>query len=314
MLQQTQVATVVPYFTRFMTTFPTIRTLAEAEERDVLRHWEGLGYYRRARQMHRAAGVLAERHGGTFPREMDAVRALPGIGRYTAGAIVSIAFDASVPILEANTVRLFSRLAAFRGALASARGQKRLWELAAAVLPASGCSAFNQALMELGSLVCTPREPACPRCPVQQLCAARQLGLQNRIPRPQPKPRVEAVREATVVVWRGNRVLLRRRTPSERWAGLWDFVRFELDQRSRPATTRELREQVLGLTGLTVTPPERMATLQHGVTRFRITLDCYAARCPAGKARLARGEWRWVRPGALDAYPLSVTGARWPAC
>ena len=135
MLQQTQVATVAPYFTRFLAAFPTIGALAAADERDVLRHWEGLGYYRRARSMHRAAQVLVELHGAKFPRELDAVRQLPGIGRYTAGAIVSIAFDLPAPILEANTARLFSRLAAFRGEVAGTAGQRRLWQLAEALLP-----------------------------------------------------------------------------------------------------------------------------------------------------------------------------------
>ena len=159
MLQQTQVATVIPYFERFLAAFPTIRALAAADERDVLRHWEGLGYYRRARQMHLAARVLVAQHAASFPRELDTVRTLPGIGRYTAGAIASIAFDLRAPILEANTVRLLSRLVAFDGDPASTAGQHALWSLADALLPARGCGEFNQALMELGSLVCAPPGP-----------------------------------------------------------------------------------------------------------------------------------------------------------
>ena len=160
MLQQTQVATVCGYFTRFMAALPTIAALAEADERHVLRLWEGLGYYRRARQLHEAAQRIVAEHGGQFPRDLDAVRRLPGIGRYTAGAILSIAFDARAPILEANTTRLLARLLAYRGDPASAPGQRLLWAMAEAVLPAREAGRFNQALMELGSQVCSVRRRA----------------------------------------------------------------------------------------------------------------------------------------------------------
>ena len=194
MLQQTQVGTVIGYFDRFLAAFPTIEALAAADEHDVLRLWEGLGYYRRARQLQQAAKIIVAEHGGRFPRDPEIVRRLPGIGRYTAGAILSIAFDAREPILEANTLRLFSRLLAYDGDPRSTEGQRLLWAMAEAVLPRRGSGRMNQALMELGSEVCTARAPRCEECPVAALCRANQQGRQLEIPRPKAKRTIEAVR------------------------------------------------------------------------------------------------------------------------
>ncbi|MGD9720068.1 MAG: A/G-specific adenine glycosylase [Pirellulales bacterium] len=310
MLQQTQVATVVPYFARFLAAFPDIRTLAAAPERDVLRQWEGLGYYRRARQMHQAARVLVEHHGGRFPRDLEAVRALPGIGRYTAGAIVSIAFDQPAPILEANTVRLLSRLVAYQGNASDGAGQRQLWDLAAGLLPDSDCGEFNQALMELGSLVCTPRAPGCGQCPASALCAAHRQHDPERFPRLRPKPQTAQVREAAVVVRRGEKVLLRRCASGERWAGLWDFLRFPVQARRGAALERELVDGVRAQAGFAVRPPLRIATFKHTVTRFRITLDCYETACGPIKKRLSADDWQWVRIADLADYPLSTTGRK----
>lgn len=310
MLQQTQVATVVPYFERFVAAFPTVDALARAEEHEVLRHWEGLGYYRRARQMHRTAQVVVARHDGRFPRSVEGMVELPGIGRYTAGAIASIAFDLPAPILEANTVRLLSRLFAFDGDPAASAGQRLLWQLAAAVLPSRECGAFNQAMMELGSLICTPRAPVCHECPVHDLCTAFQRGLQDRLPNTRRKAPSEAVREAAVVVWRDGKVLLRHCAAGERWGGLWDLLRFELTTRRGAKLRQELAHKVREQSGLAVQPLERIATLKHTVTRFRITLDCYATRVGARRAKLSPGTWRWVDPADLDKYALSVTGRK----
>ncbi len=310
MLQQTQVATVVPYFERFVDAFPTVKALAAADEHDVLRQWEGLGYYRRARQLHRAARVIVEDHGGKFPRTLAEVRSLPGIGRYTAGAIVSIAYGLPAPILEANTIRLLSRLFDVRSDVSTSAAQQRLWRLAEAILPPRNCGDFNQALMELGSLVCTPKGPRCDVCPVHELCAAFERGRQDEIPAPRRKPATTAVREAAVVLWRQERVFVRRRKAGERWAGLWDFLRFPLAARRGTAVQRELGEKVRQQAGLSIAEARRIATLKHGVTRFRITLDCYAADCPRGRSSLAPGEWRWIDPADLANLPLSVTGRK----
>jgi len=310
MLQQTQVATVGPYFERFLAAFPTIEALAGAGEHQVLRLWEGLGYYRRARQLHRAAQVIVAEHGGRFPRDVDAVRKLPGIGRYTAGAILSIAFDARLPILEANTTRLLARLLAYRGEPASPAGSKLLWQMAEAVLPRREVGTFNQALMELGSEVCLARAPQCDACPVAPLCATAAQGLQAVVPPPKGKKAYQARHEAAVIVRRVGRVLLVRCPEGQRWAGLWDFPRFEVHAQNPRALKRELVEGVRRQTGVVIRPGGHVHTLKHGVTRFRITLDCYDARyvaqAPDGKD--ARPPMRWLRPGELADYPLSTTG------
>ncbi|NQT17807.1 MAG: A/G-specific adenine glycosylase [Planctomycetes bacterium] len=311
MLQQTQVATVGPYFERFLKSFPTIAALARADEQDVLRQWEGLGYYRRARQLHQAARILVEEHEGRFPRDGQAVRRLPGIGRYTAGAILSIAFDAREPILEANTSRLFIRLLAYRQDPATAAGQRLLWAMAQDVLPRRDVGRFNQAMMELGSQVCLPRAPRCSACPVTPLCRAFEQGAQTDIPPPKAKPPLETRHEAALIVRRRGRVLLVRCPDGGRWAGLWDFPRFQVHAQAASTRRRELVDNVLQQTGMTVEPGKHLKTLKHGVTRFRITLDCYEAEYvsgPNGKTDAAR--MRWLRPADLEAYPLSTTGRK----
>lgn len=311
MLQQTQVATVRPYFERFVRRFPTIAALAAAEEQEVLRHWEGLGYYRRARQLHAAAQRLVGEHDGVFPRDPEMVRRLPGIGRYTAGAILSIAFDAREPILEANTLRLFSRLLAYRGQPMAREGQRLLWAMAEAVLPQRHVGAFNQALMELGSMVCLVRGPLCEQCPVAALCRAQAEGLQATIPPPKRKPVAEERHEAAVLVRRRGRVLLVRRPDGGRWAGLWDFPRFAVEADEESGVQRELAARVQEQTGIVIQPGQRLTTLKHGVTRFRITLDCYEAACVSGADRRQEGvEMRWLRPAELAEYPLSTTGRK----
>jgi A/G-specific adenine glycosylase len=326
MLQQTQVATVEAYFARFLAAFPTIADLAAADQQQVMRQWEGLGYYRRAAQMHAAARRIAAEHGGTFPREFQAVRQLPGIGRYTAGAILSIAFDARQPILEANTVRLFSRLLAYGGDPTSAAGQKLLWALAEAVLPTRDVGRFNQALMELGSQQCTPRAPRCEACPVATLCRAGREGLTDQIPRPKRKPVVERLHEAALVVRRDQHVLLLRRPEGVRWAGLWDFPRFSLTSDDPHQQREELQAALRRSTGVVARIDRHLATLRHTVTRFRITLDCYQATplkkpdaedlklpspaCGRGAGGEGIALLRWVRPAELADYPLSTTGRK----
>lgn len=309
MLQQTQVATVIPYFERFVARFPDIASLAAADESEVLRLWEGLGYYRRARQLHRAAQVLVERHGGQFPDAPEAVAALPGVGRYTAGAILSIAFGQRAPILEANTKRVLSRLLAYRGDPEQAAGQQLLWRFAEDILPRQNVGAFNQALMELGSEVCTPRNPACDACPVNELCPTRAAGLQDAIPPRKQKPQYEAVTEAAVVVRRRGKIFVRQRTAAERWAGLWDFPRFALATAKGEPSPEELAAAVHAATGLTVEPGPRLTTIKHGVTRFRITLHCYEANHVSGEPPRDE-QTAWLRPAEFANYPLSVTGRK----
>jgi A/G-specific adenine glycosylase len=311
MLQQTQVGTVKAYFARFVKAFPAIEALAQADEHEVLRLWEGLGYYRRARQLHQAAKILVARHGGQFPRDPQIVRRLPGIGRYTAGAILSIAFDIPEPILEGNTLRLFSRLLAYDGDPRSTAGQRTLWAMAEAVLPRRDAGRLNQALMELGSEVCAARTPRCEICPVALLCRANRQGRQLEIPPPKAKRRMETVRQAAVMVRKGGRVLLLRRPEGGRWAGLWDFPRFSIHGQTPAAIRRELAEKVRTLTGAMVAPGRHVTTITHGVTRFHITLECYEAEYISRDSKpVTPLEMRWLRPVELADYPLSSTGRR----
>jgi A/G-specific adenine glycosylase len=306
MLQQTQVATVRDYFERFVAALPDVHALAGADERQVLRLWEGLGYYRRARQLHAAAKKIVAEHGGRFPRDVGSLQDLPGIGRYTAGAIASIAFDQRAAILEANTIRLLSRLIAFRDDPLKAAGQRVLWQTAAEILPQKNVARFNQALMELGSLVCNPAEPRCDECPLTSVCAAYAAGLQHEIPRPKLKQRYTDLREAAVVVRRNGRVLMRECGNGERWAGLWDFPRFPLDAEGPLFAKNEIVEKVRNQTGVTCSPGSLVKTIKHGVTRYRITLDCFDAAFVSGRATHAR----WVTNSELAALPLSTTGRK----
>ena len=312
MLQQTQVATVVDYYHRFLKRFPDLNTLADADEQEVLRLWEGLGYYRRARQLRRAAIEIVKQHNGVFPSDRASLLALPGIGRYTAGAILSIAFGQREPILEANTIRLLSRLLLLREETTRSDSQRRLWELAELLLPAKDLGSFNQALMELGSLVCTPQNPACYECPIQEICPAFEQGLQETIPVMAAKQAITAVREAAVIIRDKSCVLLRQCSPQERWAGLWDFPRFEIRHQRGQALARELRENVFQLTGLQVTTSDCLKVIKHSVTRYRITLSCYQGQLvsrDASKDELA-DRAQWVPITELEDYPLSVTGRK----
>ena len=308
MLQQTQVASVTPYYHRFLAMFPTVAVLASAGEADVLRMWEGLGYYRRARQMHAAAQVIVDQHQGEFPRNIAAMRALPGIGRYTAGAILSIAFDQRQPIVEANTVRLYSRLLAYDEDPTTRQGQTVLWEFAESLLPRKHVGTFNQALMELGSEICAPRQPACDQCPLATLCPTQAKGLHLQIPAMKRKPAVEALRQACVVVWLNDRVLLRRCGDQERWAGMWDFPRFDLLAQSGVALRTELSKKVAEMTGIRIRPGARLTSINHCVTRYRIHLACYEAAHEMGVIRGDR--LAWVRLEQLQEYPLNVTARK----
>ena len=311
MLQQTQVETVKGYFERFLDVFPTVMDLAAADERQVLRLWEGLGYYRRARQLHAAACVIADKHNGQMPSDFEDVLALPGIGRYTAGAILSIAFDQRLPILEANTIRLFARLLALEAEPTQSAAQQRLWAAAEQVLPRRRCGEFNQALMELGSTVCTPKSPRCDVCPLVEFCGAKRHGLVDVLPIKGAKTEFEQVNEVAVVIPRSGRILLRHCQAGDRWAGLWDFPRFAVASTPNPKTYATIEDQVAALTGLRVALGEQLATIKHGVTKYRITLHCFFATPISAKQPLRRDQHlKWVFRKQLGDYPLSTTGRK----
>jgi len=309
MLQQTQVATVVPYFQRFLRAFPTISALAAAEEQQVLRLWEGLGYYRRARALHQAARRLAAEHGGQLPNDPAIVRGLPGIGRYTLGAVLSQAYDRRLPILEANSQRVLCRWLGYRDDPRSGPMQRRLWQAARDLLPRRGVGEFNQALMEIGALVCTPVTPDCPRCPLARHCVARRLGLQDLIPLRAEPPALVSVSEVAVVVHRGPCVFVAQRPLQGRWAGLWEFPHGPLKEGEShdSAACRLLCE----LTALEARLGPELMTLRHGVTRFRIMLVCMEAHYQGGTfASPFYKNSCWIAPGQLKDLPVSAPQRR----
>jgi A/G-specific adenine glycosylase len=309
MLQQTQVATVIPYFERFLQAFPTLADLAAADEQDVLRLWEGLGYYRRARDLHRAARLLAREHGGAIPSDPAALRGVPGMGRYTVNAVLSQAYDIRLPILEANSQRVLCRV--FGRTEDPTRNPLRgwLWQTATEILPRKQVGEFNQALMELGALVCTPAAPRCGECPLRNRCEARRLGLQEVIPLRSAAAQTVEVREAAVVLRQGAKVLLVQRPGSGRWANLWEFPHGQLarDETHEQAALRLLRE----LTGLKGRLGPELLTIRHGVTRYSITMVCFEAAFTGGSFRSDFYQAaRWLEPRELSAYPVSAPQRR----
>jgi len=315
MLQQTQVATVVEYYQRFLKRFPDVQTLAAATEQEVLRSWEGLGYYRRARQLHLAAKTIMANHGGCFPTTFPEVLALPGIGRYTAGAILSISLGLRHPIVEANTIRLFARLLHVSTEVTATRTQNQFWEFATWILPHKHLSDFNQALMEVGSLICTPKSPACDECPLRTLCPTFVSQAFDKIPKPKQKTKSEQIQEVAVVVQHrdGHRVLLRQCQADQRWAGLWDFPRFECDiQCSQELTTLEqqqITQETHDLAYVQIDDLIPLMSIKHGVTKYRITLNCFSAKLIRDQTA-KNPTLQWVSLAELDNYPLSTTGRK----
>lgn len=310
MLQQTQVATVVPYFERFLAAFPDIPSLAAATEQDVLRLWEGLGYYRRARDLHRCAKMLVERHAGQMPRDVEAVGELPGMGPYTRNAVLSQAFDLRLPILEANSQRVLSRLFARTEDPRTTSAKRWLWQAAEALLPETRVGDFNQALMELGSLVCTPTTPACDRCPLANSCQGHASGTPEAFPQRTPPPALTDVHERAVVLRRAGQVLLVQRPPTaNRWASLWEFPHAEVDAREDASVA--VARLAWELLGMEVQLGPELTTIKHGVTRFRITLVCHEATWISGEfASTFYTQGRWLAPEELAAHPVSSAQRR----
>ena len=250
MLQQTQVATVIPYYRRFVARFPDVKSLAMATLDDVLTLWSGLGYYTRARNLHAAARAVVERHGGRFPGTRDELESLPGLGRSTAAAIAVFAFGAREAILDGNVKRVLARHFAVRGFPGDERVEKRLWALAESELPAKNFEAYTQGLMDLGAEVCTRRRPACDRCPVSASCKARAQGKQEAYPQPRPRKERPVKKTSMLLLLRNSEVLLERRPPTGVWGGLWCFPEVDPDSAGRklPVLRHEFTHFTLDIT------------------------------------------------------------------
>jgi A/G-specific adenine glycosylase len=303
MLQQTQIATVKPYYADFLAAYPTVQDLAAAPLDDVLKRWEGLGYYSRARNMHRAAQTVTYELGGVFPSDAKGLLALSGIGRYTAAAIASIAYGEAVAVLDGNVIRVLTRLTDNSDDVTQKATQDALWGLAEALLSSERPGDYNQALMELGQTACRPKNPACDACPVSRHCAARTKGTQAERPvkpKRQPTPHYHV---AAGMVWDGDRVLIAQRPLDGLLGGLWEFPggKQEPDETLQACLQRELREEL----GIDVTVGELFHVTKHAFTHFKITLHAFtctlAADSPPPQALDVR-DFAWVTSDELDSY------------
>jgi A/G-specific adenine glycosylase len=304
MLQQTQVATVIPYFLRFIARFPAIADLARAPEQEVLRMWQGLGYYSRARNLRRCAQQVANEFGGRLPAEVQVLRTLPGIGRYTAGAISSIAFERRAPIVDGNVSRVLCRLDRVETDPRTVGTIGRLWTRAGELVPNERVGDFNSALMELGAVVCVPRNPQCLLCPVREHCQALAAGVQDQIPRPRKSRPAPVLKRRTFCIRRGDTWLIEQRPARGRWAGMWQFVTVEGAAQSRGAREPSACDAL----PISVTRLARLGSVSHGLTHRRYEFEVYRCDAAAARNRPVASPHdqprRWVTLDELSRYPL----------
>lgn len=306
MLQQTQAQTVIPYFERWMARFPTVEALAQAGLDEVLKLWEGLGYYARCRNLHRAAQIVVEQYGGQLPADRAALRALPGIGPYTVGAILSLAFGQDAALLDGNVRRVLSRLFALADDPQSAATRRKLWRLAESLLPPGQAGPFNEALMELGATICVPRTPRCGLCPLRTLCRGYATADPEAFPPPKRRTPVPHYVVTAGVIWRDNRLLITQRPLDGLLGGLWDFPggKCEPGESLPDCLKRELAEELQ----IEVEVGNELTVVQHAFTHLSITLHAFECtyRSPGEPVAVQVRDWRWVSPDELDQYAFPV--------
>ncbi|MFN6139771.1 MAG: A/G-specific adenine glycosylase [Planctomycetota bacterium] len=320
MLQQTQVATVIPYYDRFLKRFPDVGALAAAELDEVYQLWAGLGYYRRARQLHSAAIRVVESGQAPFPTDRDAIAKLPGVGRYTANAIASFAYDQPFGIVEANTQRLYARLMLCKEPLSQTAAQTKLWDFSQSLVEAWPVSPglLNASLMEIGALICKPKDPQCHACPLQSHCQAHQTGQTSSIPTPKPKKLITDLREIGLLVRNSKRQwLLRRRSSTERWSGLWDFPRYDCtNHESETQAIEHALKEFHRIYGKSLSIQRECLSVKHSVTRYRILLRCFeasleTARTLSARSKLAADEqFDWYQIDELESLALSSSARK----
>jgi A/G-specific adenine glycosylase len=309
MLQQTRVEAVIPYFERWMERFPSIAALAAASEQAVLSAWEGLGYYSRARNLYKAARIVMEEYGGELPADLQALRKLPGIGRYTVGAIASMAFQQDAATLDANIRRVLARVFDIAQPADSSPGEEILWKLAETHLACGRAGDYNQALMDLGASICLPRQPRCLLCPLTTLCQAYQLGIQEQRPVLKPRADVPHYTVTAAVIQRTGKVLLAKRPSRGLLGGMWEFPggKIEQDESLEQCLVREIREELDSL----IQVGEPFGVYQHGYTHFRITLHAYLCQLIEGEPRpVEAAELAWVNPADLQRFPMGKVDRR----
>jgi A/G-specific adenine glycosylase len=301
MLQQTQVATVIPYYTRFMQRFPDVRALADAPVDDVLHLWTGLGYYARGRNLHRSAQRIRDEFAGKFPESVEEITSLPGIGRSTAGAILSLSLGQRSPILDGNVKRVLARYFGIAGNASERAVSDRLWELAETCTPRALVDVYTQAIMDLGATVCTRRKPLCTYCPLSEHCVARRTGRQHELPSPRPA-RVRPLREVFMLVAmrKDGSVLLERRPESGVWGGLWCLPEFDDSTAASSFMLQSLQQ--LGA------KPRPLGRIEHAFTHFDLVVTPLLARCSgsAGVMDATQSVWYNTREPARIGLPAPV--------
>ncbi len=297
MLQQTRVETVIPYFEKWMKQFPTVKTLADSSEQDVLNLWEGLGYYSRARNLHKAAKIVVEKYHSELPRDLGVLGQLPGIGRYTVGAIVSMAFGLDQPTLDGNVRRIFARVFDVSQPADSPAGEKILWGLATEYLPKGQAGDYNQALMDLGATICLPKNPRCLICPLMKLCKARELGIQEKRPVLKPKKPTPHYVHAAAVIMRQEYVLLAKRQSKGLLGGMWEFPNGRVS--GDPA--KELSKAIQTVYRLKVRKKDALGIVRHAYTHFKVTVHVF--NC--GLVSMSKNRnLKWVKVLDLEEYPM----------
>jgi A/G-specific adenine glycosylase len=301
MLQQTQVKTVMPYFHRFIQSFPSVRELAAADISQVMKSWEGLGYYSRARNLHKAAKEIVRTFDSKIPNTLEDLLSLPGIGRYTAGAILSIAFGQPAPVLDGNVIRMLSRLFHITDNVDQVSTRKRLWQLAENVLPESCIRDFNEGLMELGALICTQKNPQCGDCPVQKQCEAFRIGIQQELPVRTSRKPVPHLDVTAGIIWNENQFLITLRPPRGLLGGLWEFPGGKLEEGE---TLEEcLEREILEELEILIEVGRPLVSVKHAYTHFKITLHVFECRFVSGEIIPHDCEaFRWICPEELDDF------------
>jgi A/G-specific adenine glycosylase len=303
MLQQTRVETVIPYFDRWMKRFPNVSVLASASQQEVLAVWEGLGYYSRARNLHHAAQMVMEEFNGQMPQDVRLLRKLPGVGRYTAAAVASIAFGQDEPTLDGNIRRVLARFFDVAEDARSPAGERKLWNLAAQNLPPSQAGSYNQALMDLGAILCTPRSPDCSSCPLADICRAKALGIQEQRPVLAPKPAIPHYLVTAAVIRREGRVLIARRPARGLLGGLWEFPGGkQQDEEDLPTC---LRREICEELGVDIEVGAQLGIYRHAYTHFRVTLHAFQCTLMSGEPQpIEASDLCWVYPQELSQYPM----------
>ncbi len=301
MLQQTQVDTVIPYYHRFLKAFPNFGALAKAPLGKVLKLWEGLGYYSRARNLHALAKIVQRNHGGKLPRDPEELRELPGIGPYTAGAILSIAFGKDYAVLDGNVERVLARLLGWTHDVRTSKARQSMWTLAQSLVPKGKAGDYNQALMELGALLCAPHAPRCSACPIQSNCRARQMKLIDRIPLKRKSKILPHYQIGAGVIWKGDKLLISQRPYKGLLGGLWEFPGGK--QKASESISQCVRREIEEELGIQVRVGPKLAEVDHAYSHFKITLHAHRCRYVSGAPQtLGCRAWRWVSPSQLKEY------------